>query len=58
WPSGLRRRIKAPIRKGAGSNPARITIVFSKRQCLYILRSALAIPQQLVADRPESVSLG
>lgn len=25
WPSGLRRRIKAPIRKGAGSNPARIT---------------------------------
>ena len=25
WPSGLRRQIKALVRKGAGSNPAGIT---------------------------------
>ena len=29
WPSGLRRGIKVPVRKGAGSNPAGVNFFFS-----------------------------
>ena len=29
WPSGLRRWLQAPVRKGAGSNPAAVTAYFS-----------------------------
>ena len=28
WPSGLRRWLKAPVRKGVGSNPTAVTDVF------------------------------
>ncbi|OUS48324.1 hypothetical protein BE221DRAFT_68165 [Ostreococcus tauri] len=28
WPSGLRRRIKAPVRKSAGSNPVSVSGVY------------------------------
>ena len=27
WPSGLRRRVKAAVRKGVGSNPTSVTVV-------------------------------
>ena len=29
WPSGLRRWIKAPVRKGVGSNPTAVTYVYT-----------------------------
>ena len=29
WPSGLRRCVKAAVRKGVGSNPTAVTFVFS-----------------------------
>jgi hypothetical protein len=34
WPSGLRRQIKALVRKGVGSNPTLVRISFSL--CMYI----------------------
>ena len=33
WPSGLRRWIKAPVRKGAGSNPVSVIFFFTTQLC-------------------------
>ena len=30
WPSGLRRRLKAPFRKGVGSNPTAVNAALSE----------------------------
>ena len=41
WPSGLRRWLKAPFRKGVGSSPAAVTcrwtIVWSRYQAGYLV---------------------
>ena len=36
WPSGLRRGLKAPVRKGVGSNPT--DVIFSNRHTLVVQR--------------------
>ena len=44
WPSGLRRWLKAPVRKGVGSNPAAVN---EQRACNWIARAVhgqLALP--------------
>ena len=52
WPSGLRRWLKAPVRKGVGSNP---TAVISKRQQSTIskklpFRSQCSVPSIVVLE--------
>ena len=32
WPSGLRRWLQAPVRKGVGSNPTAVTLFLSKKE--------------------------
>ena len=33
WPSGLRRWLQAPVRKGVGSNPTAVSFVNAEKSC-------------------------
>ena len=50
WPSGLRRRFKAPVRKGVSSNLTAVTTFFSLR-IWYFLFSLLSVLDNVICDR-------
>ena len=37
WPSGLRRWLKAPVRKGVGSNPTAVNLLKKLREIYYLM---------------------
>ena len=49
WPSGLRRWLKAPVRKGVGSNPTAVT--YFRRAGFDIISCALRLRNQCLARR-------
>ena len=56
WPSGLRRWLKAPVRKGAGSNPTAVTMPKRGRANFCILLGAATDAASFVLNRQQAQS--
>ena len=55
WPSGLRRRFKAPFRNGVGSNPTLVTLLFFSF-FFFLISNSMAPRAQLPEEKPRATS--
>ena len=55
WPSGLRRWLQAPVRKGVGSNPTAVTFVCARRDFLTHLRPQHAFHGAIAIARADAL---